>query len=70
MALSSDTIIRIRFDGISGDSNAGSITGSRARFGFELGEVTGWGDSVQQLITAAGPGSRALLGEMSKAVGR
>jgi len=78
VAPSSDTITRIRFEGVSGDSSAGSITCSRGRFGLKLGEMMLWGDSIVQFVATAGGdgwafsrgGGWALLGEISKAVGR
>ena len=78
VAPSSNTIIRICFDGVSGDINVGSITHSRGRFGHELGELPEWGDSVMRYVPIAGgdgcllgAGCKwALVGEMSNAVGQ
>jgi hypothetical protein len=80
VAPSPDTIIRIRFDGVSEDINAGSITESRGCFGLdsELCEVPKCGSSITQFVAAAcsnvcplGRGCKwALVGEMLNAVGQ
>jgi hypothetical protein len=62
--------MRIRFDGVSGDSNMGSITTSRGHFGVILGEVSPWGDSGDDGFALSEREGWALLGDVLKVVGR
>lgn len=65
VAASSDTIIHIHFDGVSGDINVGSITESQGRFGVELKDIREWGDSVTRFVATAGD-DKCPLGEGHK----